>query len=40
LWIKLELVDDTRRRLTFKPTDVQHQALLTALKREVFGIRS
>ena len=40
LWIKLELIDDTRRRLTFKPADAQHQALLAALKREVFGIRS
>lgn len=39
LWITLELVDDTRRRLTFKPTDARHQALLAALKREVFGIR-
>ncbi len=40
LWIKLDLVDDTRRRLTFTPTDVRHQALLVALKREAFGIRS
>jgi tRNA threonylcarbamoyladenosine biosynthesis protein TsaE len=40
LWIKLDLVDDTRRRLTFTPTDASHQALLAALKRAAFGIRS
>jgi tRNA threonylcarbamoyladenosine biosynthesis protein TsaE len=40
LWIKLELVDDTRRRLTFTPSGARHQALLAALKRDAFGIRS
>jgi hypothetical protein len=40
LWIKLDLVDDTRRRLTFTPTDARHQALLLAFNREAFGIRS
>ena len=40
LWITLALVDDTRRRLTFTPSGAQHQALLAALKRDAFGIRS
>jgi tRNA threonylcarbamoyladenosine biosynthesis protein TsaE len=40
LWIKLDLVDDTRRRLTFTPSGPRHQALLAALKRDAFGIRS
>ena len=40
LWIKLDLVDDTRRRLTFTPAGARPQALLAALKRDAFGIRS
>lgn len=40
LWIKLDLVDDTRRRLTFTPSGARHLALLAALKRDAFGIRS
>jgi tRNA threonylcarbamoyladenosine biosynthesis protein TsaE len=38
LWIKLEFLDDTRRRLTFIATDAIHLELLTALKKNVFGI--
>lgn len=40
LWITLALVDDTRRRLTFTPSGARHEALLAALKRDAFGIRS
>jgi tRNA threonylcarbamoyladenosine biosynthesis protein TsaE len=39
LWIKFDLLDDTRRRLTFRATDPVHQKLLDALKRDVFGIK-
>jgi tRNA threonylcarbamoyladenosine biosynthesis protein TsaE len=38
LRIKLEFVDDTRRRLTFTATDAVHLELLTALKKNAFGI--
>src|SRR5512137_1132996 len=38
LRIKLEFVDDTRRRLTFIATDAVHLELLTALKKNAFGI--
>ncbi len=37
LWIQLELLDDTRRRLTFQATDDFHLDLLNALKRSAFG---
>jgi tRNA threonylcarbamoyladenosine biosynthesis protein TsaE len=40
LWITLALVDDTRRRLTFTPSGARYEALLAALKRDAFGIRS
>ena len=40
LWITLDLLDDTRRRLTFRATDAVHQKLLDALKRDAFGIKS
>ncbi|MFN8597383.1 MAG: tRNA (adenosine(37)-N6)-threonylcarbamoyltransferase complex ATPase subunit type 1 TsaE [Anaerolineae bacterium] len=40
LWIKLDLLDDTRRRLTFRATDPVHQKLLDAFKRDAFGIKS
>lgn len=38
LWIKLEFVDDTRRRLTFTATDPTHLALVNALKKSAFGV--
>lgn len=38
LWIKLETLDETRRRLTFKATDRSHLELLNALKKSAFGI--
>ena len=37
LWIQLEFVDETHRRLAFTATDVVHQSLLNALKRNAFG---
>ncbi len=37
LWIKLELLDETRRRLTFKATEQTHLQLLSALKKSAFG---
>src|SRR5512137_1148145 len=38
LWIKLETLDDTRRRLTFRATELAHLNLLNALKKSAFGI--
>lgn len=38
LWIKLDTLDDTRRRLTFKATGQVHLNLLNALKKSAFGI--
>jgi tRNA threonylcarbamoyladenosine biosynthesis protein TsaE len=38
LWIKLELLDDTRRRLSFTATDDFHLELLNAFKKSAFGI--
>jgi tRNA threonylcarbamoyladenosine biosynthesis protein TsaE len=38
LWIKLETLDETRRRLTFKATEQTHLNLLNALKKSAFGI--
>ncbi len=38
LWIKLELLDETRRRLTFSATDDVHLQLLSALKKSAFGV--
>jgi tRNA threonylcarbamoyladenosine biosynthesis protein TsaE len=40
LWIKLETLDDTRRRLTFSATEQTHLNLLNALKKSAFGISS
>ena len=38
LWIKLEMLDETRRRLTFRATEHTHLNLLSALKKSAFGI--
>ena len=38
LWIRLEFLDDTRRRLTFNATDEFHLGLLTAFKKSAFGV--
>ena len=38
LWIKLETLDETRRRLTFRATEQVHLNLLNALKKSAFGI--
>ncbi len=38
LWIKLEMLDETRRRLTFSATDDAHLQLLNALKKNAFGV--
>jgi tRNA threonylcarbamoyladenosine biosynthesis protein TsaE len=38
LWIKLETLDETRRRLTFRATAQAHLNLLSALKKSAFGI--
>src|SRR5512137_1556639 len=38
LRIKLELLDDTRRRLSFNATDDVHLGLLNAFKKSAFGI--
>ena len=38
LWIKLEALDETRRRLSFNATDESHLQLLTAFKKSAFGI--
>jgi tRNA threonylcarbamoyladenosine biosynthesis protein TsaE len=38
LWIKLETLDETRRRLTFRATEQIHLDLLRALKKGAFGI--
>jgi tRNA threonylcarbamoyladenosine biosynthesis protein TsaE len=40
LWIKLETLDDTRRRLTFRATEQTHLNLLNILKKSAFGIQS
>jgi tRNA threonylcarbamoyladenosine biosynthesis protein TsaE len=37
LWLKLVLVDDTRRHLTFTASDLVHERLLAALKKDAFG---
>jgi tRNA threonylcarbamoyladenosine biosynthesis protein TsaE len=38
LWIKLEFLDDTRRRLSFGATDGVHLELLNKFKKSAFGI--
>lgn len=38
LWIKLETLDETRRRLTFSAVDDAHLLLLNALKKSAFGV--
>ena len=38
LWITLEFLDDTRRRLTFNATDEFHLELLTAFRKSAFGV--
>jgi tRNA threonylcarbamoyladenosine biosynthesis protein TsaE len=38
LWIDLEFLDDTRRRLSFTATDDVHLELLSAFKKSAFGI--
>ncbi len=38
VWINLETLDDTRRRLIFRATDEFHLELLNALKKSAFGI--
>ena len=38
LWIKLETLDETRRRLTFRASEKTHLTLLSALKKSAFGI--
>jgi tRNA threonylcarbamoyladenosine biosynthesis protein TsaE len=38
LWIELEIVDDTRRRLTFTATDDAHQRCVDDLKRAVLNL--
>lgn len=38
LWIKLEFLDDTRRRLSFNATDDLHLELLNAFKKSAFGL--
>jgi tRNA threonylcarbamoyladenosine biosynthesis protein TsaE len=38
LWIKLETLDETRRRLTFRASEQSHLNLLSALKKSAFGI--
>jgi tRNA threonylcarbamoyladenosine biosynthesis protein TsaE len=38
LWIKLETLDETRRRLTFRAMEQTHLNLLNALKKSAFGI--
>ena len=38
LWIKLETLDETRRRLTFRASELAHLNLLNALKKSAFGI--
>ncbi len=37
LWIELEALDDTRRRLTFRAADEFHLELLKALRKSAFG---
>jgi tRNA threonylcarbamoyladenosine biosynthesis protein TsaE len=38
LWIKLEYLDDTRRRMSFNATDELHLKLLHSFKKQAFGI--
>jgi tRNA threonylcarbamoyladenosine biosynthesis protein TsaE len=38
LWIKLEFLDDTRRRLSFRASDDFHLELLNAFKKSAFGV--
>ncbi len=38
LWIQLELLDETRRRLIFRATDDVHWKVLMALRHSAFGI--
>ncbi len=38
LWIKLEFLDDTRRRLSFDATAGSHLKLLNEFKKSAFGI--
>jgi tRNA threonylcarbamoyladenosine biosynthesis protein TsaE len=40
LWITLEFVDDTRRRLTFQAADDFHLELLNTFKRDAFGVKA
>lgn len=35
LWVRLDVVDDTRRRLTFTATDARHQQHVSDLKRAI-----
>jgi tRNA threonylcarbamoyladenosine biosynthesis protein TsaE len=38
LWVRLEFLDDTRRRMSFTATDKLHLELLNAFKKSAFGI--
>ena len=38
LWIKLEILDDTRRHLSFNAMDEFHLQLLSAFKKSAFGV--
>jgi tRNA threonylcarbamoyladenosine biosynthesis protein TsaE len=38
LWIRLDYLDDTRRRLSFNATDDLHLELLHAFKKSAFGV--
>ena len=38
LWIRLDYLDDTRRRLSFTATDEFHVELLNAFKKSAFGV--
>ena len=38
LWIQLEYLDDTRRRLSFNASDSFHRELLRTFKKQAFGI--
>ena len=38
LWVELETIDETRRRLTFNATGDAHLQLLSALKKSAFGL--
>ena len=38
LWVELETIDETRRRLTFNAAGDAHLQLLSALKKSAFGL--